>query len=235
MIFYVNDFSWVAGMEALHGDLFVKESILASSIMLKMIKTVLIDFGGVIAEEGFLKGLRALGEKNGLDPDQFFKTADALIYDTGYLTGNADETAFWNAVRKHTGISGTDGVLRTEIIDRFVLRPEMIAQVDRIRSRGIKVAMLSDQTNWLEEIDGATSLFRHFDHVFNSFRLHKSKRDASVFLQVCSLLGTDPGKVLFVDDNPNHIVRAQCQGLRTIHFVSIEDFKQQLKGYFPGV
>jgi len=51
------------------------------------ITTVLIDFGGVIAEEGFLEGLRAVGRKNGLDPDDFFKTVDELIYKRGILPG----------------------------------------------------------------------------------------------------------------------------------------------------
>jgi putative hydrolase of the HAD superfamily len=201
--------------------------------MLNTITTVLIDFGGVLAEEGFLEGLWALGEKNGLDPASFFKTVDSLIYETGYLTGNADEAEFWNAVRKHTGISGDDGNFRAEILERFVLRPDMIAQVDRLRSMGVLVAMLSDQTNWLEEVDRATSLFRHFDRVFNSFRMHKSKRDASVFGDVCAQLGAEPGRVLFVDDNIDHIARAQGQGLRTIRFVTMEDFNNQLKRYFP--
>jgi putative hydrolase of the HAD superfamily len=197
------------------------------------ITTVLIDFGGVLAEEGFLEGLWALGERNGLDPGVFFKKVDSLIYETGYLTGNADEAEFWNAVREHTGISGADGNLRVEVLKRFVLRPDMIAQVDRLRSMGILVAMLSDQTNWLEEIDRATSVFRHFDRVFNSYRTHKSKRDASVFGDVCAQLGAEPEKVLFVDDNINHTARAQGQGLRTIRFVTTEDFMKKLKMYFP--
>jgi HAD superfamily hydrolase (TIGR01509 family) len=203
--------------------------------MQNLITTVLIDFGGVLAEEGFLEGLRALGRKNGLDPDEFFKTVDALIYETGYLTGRADEAIFWSAVRKRTGIGGTDQDLRAEILDRFVLRPDMLALMDSLRGRGIVVAMLSDQTNWLEEIDRSTSLFSHFDRVFNSYRMKKSKRDASVFDYVCALLEVEPRKALFVDDNINHIARAQERGLRTIHFVSMEDYKNQLKNYFPGM
>ncbi len=121
--------------------------------MQNLIRAILFDFGGVIAEEGFYKGLIAIGEKNGLDPEAFFTTVDALIYETGYLIGKADEALFWNAVRGKTGIGGSDAELRKEILKRFALRPEMIAAVDHLRSRGLMVAMLSDQTNWLEEID----------------------------------------------------------------------------------
>jgi putative hydrolase of the HAD superfamily len=194
-----------------------------------MLRAVLFDFGGVIAEEGFWEGLRAIGTENGLDPDVFFKTVDSLIYETGYLIGNADEGLFWNAVRSKAVIRGTDAELRNEILKRFVIRPDMITSVDLLRSKGLIVAMLSDQTDWLDEIDRQTALFRHFDSVFNSFHLHKSKRDASVFSDVCTVLGVKTGETLFVDDNINHIERAQGQGLQTIYFVGMDDYNKQIR------
>jgi putative hydrolase of the HAD superfamily len=199
--------------------------------MQNVIRAVLFDFGGVVADEGFLKGLQAIGTENGLDPDAFFRTVDAVIYDTGYLIGKVDEAFFWNAVKSKAVVRGTEAELRNEILRRFVLRPDMIASVDLLRSKGLIVAMLSDQTNWLEEIDRQTALFRHFDTVFNSFRLHKSKRDASVFRDVCSVLGVTPGETLFVDDNINHIGRAQGQGLQTIHFKGMDGYKQQIRNF----
>ncbi len=195
------------------------------------IKTVLIDFGGVIAEEGFRDGLMAIGRNNGHNPEEFFSTVDSLIYDTGYLIGTSDEASFWIAVRQRTGIGEDDASLRREILSRFVLRPDMLAHVDNLRSRGIVVAMLSDQTNWLEEIDRETKLYSHFDSIFNSYTIHKSKRDASLFAEVCATLGVTPRETLFIDDNINHIKRARIQGLQTIHFVGSDDFKRQMRTY----
>lgn len=192
------------------------------------IKAILFDFGGVIAEEGFWKGLRAIATGNGIDPDKFFMTVDALIYETGYLIGNTDEASFWNAVRSKTGIYGTDAELRNEILKRFNLRTDMISSVDLLRSKEFIVAMLSDQTNWLDEIDRQTALFNHFDAIFNSYHRHKSKRDSSVFGDVCSALGVQAYETLFVDDNINHIERAQGQGLQTIHFVSNSDYGERI-------
>jgi len=193
-----------------------------------IVKAVLIDFGGVIAEEGFFEGVQAIGKQNGLDPIGFFNIVDTLIYETGYLIGEAAEAEFWNTIRGRTGITGDDESLKQEILHRFVIRPDMLANVDMLRARGMSVAMLSDQTNWLDEIDTRTSLFQHFDRVFNSYHIHKSKRDASVFMDVCSALDTPHEQTLFIDDNINHIIRAQRQGLRTIHFVTRKDFEAQL-------
>jgi putative hydrolase of the HAD superfamily len=199
--------------------------------MQNVIKAILFDFGGVIAEEGFWNGLRVIGIQNRIDPDEFFRTVDVLIYETGYLIGNTDEASFWNAVRSKTGIHGTDSELRSEILKRFVLRPNMVASVDFLRSKGLIVAMLSDQTNWLDIIDRQTDLYPHFDTIFNSFRIHKSKRDASVFEDVCSALGVQTRETLFVDDNINHIKRAQGQGLQTIHFTEIDEYKRQIRNF----
>jgi len=201
--------------------------------MADAIKAILFDFGGVIAEEGFREGLTAIGKKNCLDPERFFVDVDRLIYETGYLTGETDEATFWEAVRKKTGITGSDGALRKEILTRFAYRPVMLAYADRLRAAGLKVAMLSDQTNWLEEIDRKRSLFGHFDMVFNSFRLHRSKRDVAVFRNVCGALGVRTDEALFVDDNIGHIKRAESEGLRTIHFTTIGEFERRI-GHFLG-
>ncbi len=203
--------------------------------MQNSIRAALFDFGGVLAEEGFREGLQAIGRKNGLDPDRFFAAVDEIIYETGYLTGTAQESVFWNTVRNKTGISGDDTALKREILSRFVMRPEVLSRVDLLRSRGIIVAMLSDQTNWLDEIDRQTALFGHFDRIFNSYHFHQSKRDASVFTNVCAELGVKAAETLFIDDNRKHIERARSRGLLTLHFVSVNDFVQQLTQFIsPG-
>jgi putative hydrolase of the HAD superfamily len=203
--------------------------------MTDRIKAVLLDFGGVLAEEGFREGLRAIGARNGLDPDGFFAAADRIIYETGYLTGNADEASFWSALRQETGVAGSYDELRREILRRFVIRPEVLAFADLFRSRGLVVAMLSDQTNWLEEIDAVTPIFRHFDAVFNSFRIHKSKRDPSLFRDVCASLNVRPEEMLFVDDNNDHIDRAAGEGLNVIHFRDVESFKREIVRFIPDL
>jgi putative hydrolase of the HAD superfamily len=195
------------------------------------IKAVLFDFGGVIAEEGFYEGLLAIGEMNALNPEAFFKTVDALIAETGYLAGASEEAVFWDAVKNETRITMSNAALRHEIMKRFTLRPGMIAYVDLLKSNGFIVAMLSDQTNWLDEIDEKTALFQHFDSVFNSYHIHKSKRDATVFRDVCSDLNVRPGETLFIDDNSKHIQRAMSEGLNVIHFIGMSDFEKRIRKF----
>jgi putative hydrolase of the HAD superfamily len=192
------------------------------------IKAVIFDFGGVLAEEGFREGLWAIGRKNGLDPEEFRKTADELIHETGYVTGRTDESRYWDMLRMKTGIEGTARELRDEIVKRFVLRPEMLGFADNLADRGLTTAILSDQTNWLDEIDRDTPFFRHFRYVFNSYKIKKSKRDPSIFGDICAAMGVDPDRSLFIDDNAENIRRASNEGLKVLLFTSIGRFKQEI-------
>jgi len=121
-----------------------------------MLRVVLFDFGGVLAEEGFREGLKAIAKRKGLDPEDFYKISADLVYQTGYITGGCDEHSYWNAVRKKTGVKGDDREFREEILKRFKLRREMTTVVRKIKSYGLLVAILSDQTNWLDELDQRT-------------------------------------------------------------------------------
>jgi putative hydrolase of the HAD superfamily len=182
------------------------------------IEAVLVDYGGVLAEEGFREGLMAIGRANQLPPESFFATAAQAVHDSGYVTGRAEESAYWDLVRERTGIIGADQGLREEILSRFILRPWMLELVRQLRSRGIKVAILSDQTNWLDELDERDDFFKEFDHVFNSFHFGKGKGDPSLFTDVAQKLGLPCERLLFIDDNEAHVARARNQGLIGIVF-----------------
>lgn len=191
-----------------------------------MIKVVFFDFGGVLAEEGFRNAIDAAGARQGIDG--LFDAAERLIYESGYVLGLAEERQYWDDLRRATGLEGTDEELREEVLSRFTLRPDVVAEVRGIKDRGIGTAMLSDQTNWLDELDRRSPFYLHFDRVFNSYRLHKGKRDPSIFTDVCRELGIAPGEGLLVDDNPANVERARQVGMQAIHFRNFEQFRDEL-------
>ena len=187
-----------------------------------MIKAILLDFGGVLADEGFREGLKAIGKKHGLDPETFYAISRELVYQTGYVTGMSAESVYWNAVRERTGLDDRDENLRAEILNRFILRPEMLELVKDMNAAGFITAILSDQTNWLDELNDKIPFFHLFDYVFNSFNLHKEKRAPSIFRDVCSSMGLMPKEVLFIDDNRGNIDRALAEGLNAVCFTGVD-------------
>jgi putative hydrolase of the HAD superfamily len=195
------------------------------------VDSVLFDFGGVLAEEGFANGLRAIARRHGLDEDKFRELARELMHSTGYVTGRASEAGYWQALRDKTGITGSDEELRNEILSRFVPRPFMLDIVRKLKDSGIRVAILSDQTNWLDELDAKYGLFRLFDAVYNSFHVGKSKADASQFSDIVSRMRLRPERVLFVDDDEGHCSRAVTMGLNAIRYAGFDAFLKDLGQY----
>jgi len=192
------------------------------------VQAVVFDFGGVIAEEGFRAGLHAIADRFGLDPDTFYQAANEAVYSTGYVTGTGKEATFWQLLRDKFGLTAPDPELRLEVLNRFVPRVWMLEIVRAIRKRGLVAALLSDQSDWLDLLDGKYHFFKDFDQVFNSYHLGKTKRDASIFDDTVQALRVPAQQVLFIDDNPGHVKRAAKRVLQTHLYVTAGGLRDTL-------
>jgi len=193
------------------------------------IQAILLDFGGVIAEEGFQQGLYAIADRFGLDQKRFFQLANEAVYNSGYVIGSGTENDYWNEVRAHSGITANNDELRQEILTRFIPRDWMLELIRSLRQQEKVIAILSDQTDWLDQLDARYHFFQYFDAVFNSFHLGKTKRDPAIFAEILSALEANGKETLFVDDNISHIDRATAAGLQPHHFTDRDRFMKKLK------
>ncbi len=196
---------------------------------------VFFDYGGVIAEEGFLHGLFAIAAQEGRDPHAFFQAVRDIVFAEGYVTGRIGETDFWTLVRERLGVRRSGDELRREILERFRLRPVMLALVRALRARGVRAALLSDQTNWLDELDARDGFFGEFDHVFNSFHYGRHKGQREFFEIALRAMTAVPGASLFVDDAAHNVRTAREAGMAAIHFTGPADFAGTFAAYFPDI
>jgi len=185
----------------------------------QMIKIVLFDYGGVIAEEGFRNGLMAMAHEQGLDIDTTLNVAKRAVYDSGFVLGWGTENEFWELMREGCGLKGSDSVLRKRILERFVLRRWIIKLVEQLHQQGYITGILSDQMHWLDWLNERDHFYEFFDHVFNSYTMGKGKRDPSLFNDIADQLALSPAEILFVDDIENNVKRARAAGWKTIHYV----------------
>jgi putative hydrolase of the HAD superfamily len=197
------------------------------------VAVILFDFGGVLAEEGFRNGLGVIAGNNGLDQEFFVKTGFDLIHKVGYLLGQAEESDYWRALRRETGIAGADEELRRVILSHFKMRPWMLKLIEKLKQGHIRIGILSDQTNWLDELDKKYDIFGRFDFVFNSYYLGKSKRDPTLFDDVLGLMGVRAHEALFVDDYPGNIERAKVRGLHTVLYEDRAGLFRELALFCP--
>jgi putative hydrolase of the HAD superfamily len=105
----------------------------------------------------------------------------------------------------------------------------MVEEIKRIKATGVIVALLSDQTDWLDELNQREPFYHYFDHIFNSFSMKKTKRDATLFDDVAEQLAVKPQEIFFVDDTRENVERARARGWRALHFTNVENFRKALK------
>jgi len=201
--------------------------------MTYLIKAVLLDYGGVIADEGFQNGLRALAREQGIDPKKMMDVAHLGVYETGFILGTGTEADFWAYMRDGTGLKGIDAELSQRILDGFILRSWMMARVRHWRAQGIITGILSNQSPWLDILNERDHFYKDFDHVFNSYNIGKGKRDPSLFHDIAGRLALAPDEILFVDDSKINIENAQSAGWQTILYINRSSFEQAIRNYLP--
>jgi len=193
------------------------------------IKAVLLDYGGVIADEGFQNGLRAMAREQGLDEGTMMNVARSAVYDSGFLLGRGTEHEFWKCMREGAGLKGCDTELTKRVLEGFVLRPWMIKCVQQLNAQGVITGILSDQTHWLDWLNERDHFFEFFDHIFNSYHMGKGKRDPGLFHDITKQLVLSPNEILLVDDMKSNVTRAQAAGWKTIHYVDKASLLEMLE------
>ena len=188
------------------------------------IRAVLFDYGGVLAEEGFSKGLEALAREQRLAVNDMTAEGMQAVYDSGFVLGKGSEADFWNLLRARTGLSGDDAALHDRMIEGFVIRPWMLALVERLKAEGYITGILSDQTDWLNSLDSRDGFFKYFDRIYNSFYMGKGKRDPTHFDNVAADLGLAPAAILFIDDNDANVAMARCAGMQALRYSERDSF-----------
>ena len=200
----------------------------------QLIKAVLFDYGGVIAEEGFRNGLLAMAHEQGLDIDTTLNVAKRAVYDSGFVPGWGTASEFWKLMREGSGLKGSDSVLTERILEGFVLRPWIITLIQQLHQQGYITGILSDQTHWLDWLNERDHFFDFFDHVFNSYHMGKGKRDPGLFNDIAEQLALSPNEILLVDDMKSNLTRAQDAGWQTIHYVDKEGFLEMIDRLIPS-
>jgi putative hydrolase of the HAD superfamily len=193
------------------------------------IDTLLFDFGGVIAEEGFKAALTKIASRNGLDARKLISTGFKVGYDSGFSLGRVRENHYWPVFKDKTGLDEPEDALTEEVLAHYTPRPWMLDLVDTLKRMGFRVCMFSDQSHWLDDLNDRHGFFTHFDRIFSSYHMGKSKKDVATFRHVLDTLEARPSSVLFIDDHHPNIERARDAGLAAIHYRDRASFMEELR------
>lgn len=182
------------------------------------LRALLLDFDGVVAESGFHAAVGALAAHAGRPHDEVARAAMRALRASGYLTGKGTEAAFWGALEDALGVRADPLAFRRALVTGSRVRPEMLALVQEVTRAGVAVLVLSDHTDWLDEIERRTPFARHFGHVRNSYYTGLTKGEPTAFAAALAALGAAPADVLFADDNARNVACAAGCGIAALHY-----------------
>lgn len=181
-----------------------------------MIKGLFLDFGGVIADEGYKNGLFNIADRFGIEKEVFFKKCADLIYETGYIIGKSNQKEYFDSIKRHFSIRFEDSEFEKIILTSFKIRTPILEITREIRKLNIITAILSDQTDWLDKINEKEDFFRYFDFVFNSYHIGMGKRELKTFYYVAERVSLKPDEILFIDDQMPNIEKAKQVGINGV-------------------
>jgi putative hydrolase of the HAD superfamily len=196
---------------------------------------LIVDFGGVVSTS-FEGALRAFCVREGLEPNAFEQVFSLDAGAKGMLVdlerGDVGQAEFVAHVASALGVA-PDRLLERMIAD-LRLEPRIVAKIENLRNRGVKVAVLSN--SWgTEPFDpyAPFGLDERFDVVVISDHVRLRKPEPEIFILAAERLSLPPSDCVFVDDVARYLAPARQLGMGTVHATDPAATVAELARLFP--
>ncbi len=196
-------------------------------------KAVIFDLGGVVLESP-MEAIAAFEQRYGV----LSGTVNGVVVNSGkdgawarHERGEISTPAFLEAFRDEFLDLGVDldvTELMADIDASIRIRPEVLRAVDELKSRGVKVAALTN--NWTPF--GPDGLARHFDVVVESVVEGTRKPELRIYEICLERLGVDPVDCVMLDDLGPNLKPARDLGMTTVKVTSGEQVVASLSKHF---
>lgn len=192
---------------------------MASQTQPGRIRGVIFDYGRVLASTQHQEPRAAWERRLGLEPGALTRTVHNAHSWMAAQRGVITIDRHWQAVGTALGLLPEDtAALRAAFYSGDVLNVELVACIDRIRTSGLRVGLLSNFSTDLRAMVAQHDLLRRFDALAISAELGVMKPDAAAYRAVLAMLGLDAQTCVFIDDVPANVAAAQAVGMHGIVF-----------------
>lgn len=194
-----------------------------------MLKTCLFDLGNVLLNFSHDKMIRQMAELAGrAEADvrrEFLDTGKHLEYERGEISTAAFHQWFEAFARR----SIDRDALCVAVADIFELNVEMPPLLDALKSRGLRLVLMSN-TNaaHYEFVRERFDVLDRFDHLVLSFEVGAMKPDEPIYRAALRNIDCAPGECFYTDDIPAYVARGRDFGLHAEVFTSAQELREHL-------
>lgn len=189
-----------------------------------MIKAVVFDFGGVVANEGFQEWIaKNIGSYKEIE-------SDIAELEKKVNKGDLLASAYDEELAKRSG--KTPANVQREVLSGYMMRTDMIDIVLLLKKNNIKSAILSNFPKaWFDVLRNNFQLDAIFNPILISSEMHLIKPDKEIFEKMLAVISVKPEDVIFVDDKESNVIAADKVGIHGILFTSPEKLKNDLEKF----
>ena len=197
-----------------------------------MIKAVTFDLDGVYFINGKSNFIANL-EKQGVsrkEAERIFLKSDEM--NKAYKEGKMTDKEFWSFAVSEWKINFSIEKIIKMLIDGYEVNEEVVEVVKRIREKGYKTCICSN--NFPARINGLEERFgflNNFDVITVSYQVGATKPSIKIFKDLVSKSGVKPEEIVFADDNEQNLKGAKEIGIQTFFYKGFNNFLDKLKEF----
>jgi epoxide hydrolase-like predicted phosphatase len=182
-------------------------------------RAVIFDWGGVLMQTVNYAPRHEWDTRLGLAAGQVEAIVHGIEAWNRAQRGEIGEEAYWQAVAGKLGLDESAAEqLRDDFYRGDALDETLVALIRRLRGRGLRVGLLSNNAPSLAAALDRLNLADLFDARVISAEIGVMKPDPAAYHAVLDRLDVPPGAALFVDDSPANITGAAAVGMAAVRF-----------------
>ncbi|HEX9594936.1 MAG TPA: HAD-IA family hydrolase [Candidatus Saccharimonadales bacterium] len=182
-----------------------------------MVKAIIFDYFGVISSDEYWNLVKT--DKN--------VTSDFLNMANRVNLGSLHWKDFMQMIADRTGqtLEQVKAMYSSERIN-----PQVVALAKELHENYMIGMITNAHHEFLEPIIEKVGLEEVFDAIIISSKVGYIKPDKRIFDIALKELGVTAGETIFIDDIERNIAGAEVAGIKSIHYKSFKQLKQELEG-----
>ena len=193
-----------------------------------MIKAIIFDYGGVLAETGRLRDLfikEAKRQKK--KPEEIVQTLKETWKKA--RVNEISSRKFWE-IMAHS-LKMNRHKLRKNCLKRPKIRKAVFMIIGKLKKQYL-VGLLSNHIeDWLEERISEYGLNKLFDVIVTSYGSRKAKPDIKIYEEILKKMNVKGKECVYIEDSERNLPPAKKLGIKTVLFKNTKQLKKELVNY----
>ena len=189
---------------------------------------IAFDLGNVLVAVDHLRFCHGFAALAGWTPEEVYAAVFDSDLEPGYDTGRLSSEEFYRRLLDRFGLALPYPQFCELWSDIFAPLEDMAQTVSRLAARYPLYLLSNTNPLHFQYIKEHYPLLRHFRRFILSYEVGSRKPEPGIFQALIREMGRAPAHCLFLDDKLPFVAAARTHGLMAWHFVSPQDFQEQL-------